>query len=174
MNILNVFRIECFIRVKLNNVNMKNTIVILCLLLTAGYSQAQKLKEADVLANVKTAFTKKFPSAKKVSWSKEGADEFEAEFTDQNSEKSATFDTKGNWTTFETVIDKTALPSPVTASLAKEFAGYKIQEAERFETPTSSLYEVTIKKDKSEMEVQISADGKVVKKEESKEGDEKN
>jgi hypothetical protein len=131
---------------------------------------AQKLKAVDVPAAVKATFVKKFPKAKGIEWSKESETEFEAEFKNNGLEQAANFDQSGNWVITESEIKSSDLPSPVKATIAKEFAGYKIDEAEKAETPNEgSFYEVGLKKDKSVLVVQISSDGEVLKKEEGKE-----
>src|SRR6478609_150294 len=147
---------------------MKYTILTF-LIITAGFCQAQELKEANVPTVVKDAFKKKFPAATKVEWSKESETEFEAEFKNNNSEQSAIFSAAGVWTTTETVIDKAMLPQSVQASITKGFAGYKIDEVERVETGKSLFYEVELTKAKSKLAVQIAEDGKVIKQEEAKE-----
>jgi uncharacterized membrane protein YkoI len=150
---------------------MKKMIFLLACCLTVCFAHAQKLKIGDVPSPVKDSFTKRFPNAKDVSWSKENATEFEAEFKTNDREQSANFDQTGKWVETETEIKTKDLPAAVQAALAKEFSGYKVEEAELNESSNSTLYEVEIEKGKSAYEVQFSADGKVIKKEEKKEKD---
>ena len=151
------------------------TATVLCLVtLMSGFASAQKLKDNEVPESVKKAFNQKFAGAKEVKWSKESATEFETEFEIGEHEQSATFDNTGKWTGTETEIKKSELPQTVQATIAKEFSGYKIEEAEKAETPgQASFYEVELKNGKVKYEVQLSADGKVIKKEEQKEKAEK-
>ena len=73
----------------------------------------------------------------------------------------------------ETEIKKGDLPQAVQAAIAKEFVGYKIEEAEKVETAKEGThYEVALEKGELNYEVLFSADGKVLKKEEKKEKDE--
>jgi uncharacterized membrane protein YkoI len=132
------------------------------------------MKSSDVPQIVQSAFAKRFPSVKNVSWSREDASEFEAEFKNNGKEQSANFDANGNWLETETEIKKSDLPAAVQATLAKEFAGYKLEEAELTETSGGTRYEVELEKGESRYEVQLSEDGSVVKKEEKKEASEKN
>jgi len=135
----------------------------------SGFSSAQKLKESEVPEAVKNAFHQKFSGAKEVKWSKESAAEFEAEFEVGEQEQSATFDNTGKWTGTETEIKKSELPATVQATISKEFSGYKIDEAEKAESPDKdSFYEVELKNGKLKYEVQLSGDGKVIRKEEMK------
>jgi hypothetical protein len=150
--------------------NMKTSILICLVILVSGLANAQKLKEAEVPEVVKKAFNEKFKNVKEVKWSKESPTEFEAEFEAGKQEQSANFDNTGKWLVTETEIKTAELPQAVHASIAKEFAGYKIEEAEKAETSDKgSFYEVELKNGKVKYEVQLSADGKVLKKEEMKE-----
>ena len=150
---------------------MKQLILISMAFIFAGIVQAQKLKETEVPIAVKQSFATHFPKAKEVKWSKEGTTEFEAEFEIAEIKRSANFDPTGKWLGTETEIKKSELPQAVQATIAKEFAGYKLEEHEKVESPNKAiLYEVELEKGKVTYEVQFSADGKVVKKEEKKEG----
>ena len=59
---------------------MKQIILIGIAAFSCGGLHGQKLKESEVPTAVKDAFSKSFPNAKKVAWSKETDTEFEAEF----------------------------------------------------------------------------------------------
>ena len=121
---------------------------------------------------VKDAFAKRFPNTKGIEWSKESETEFEAEFKAGGKEQSANFDQSGKWLVTETVIKKADLPQSVQTALTKEFAGYKVEEAEKVETANDGTqYEVALEKGELNYEVLFSADGKVLKKEEKKEKD---
>ena len=150
---------------------MKNLMVVMAILVT-GFSQAQKLKESEVPKSVKDSFAKHFPNTKGVEWSKESKTEFEAEFKKSGKEQSANFDQAGTWLLTETEIKKADLPQAVQAAIAKEFAGYKIEEAEKAEIADKGMfYEVELEKGELNYEVQFSADGKVLKKEVKEEKD---
>lgn len=125
-------------------------------------------------AQVNDSFNKKFAGATKVKWGKENDTEWEAEFKLNGEEYSANFSTEGKWLETEHEIKKSAIPENVKQTLDSEFLGYKIEEAEISETAEGSVYEFGLEKGKSEMEVAISPDGKVVKKEvKTEEGEEK-
>ena len=148
---------------------MKNIMLLSVACLVAGLADAQKLKSGEVPAAVTAAFAKNFPKAKEVKWSKEGTSEFEAEFKIAELEQAANFDKTGTLLETETEIKKSELPQAVQAAIAKEFAGFTLDEPEKVEIPGKALlYEMELKKDKVKYEVQFSADGKVVKKEEMK------
>ena len=143
-------------------------VCVLCLIV--GLAQAQKLKENELPKAVKESFTKLFPKAKEVKWSKENATEFEAEFEVNETEQSVNFDQAGKWLVTETEIKSSQLPSAVKSTITKEFAGYKIEESEKAETSDKGMfYEVELEKGELNYEVPISTDGKVLKKTEKKE-----
>jgi hypothetical protein len=123
---------------------------------------------------LKDAFNKKFPNAKKIKWSKENESEWEAEFKMNGEEYSANFLSDGTWKETEHEIEKSKIPAAVQQTLNKEFAGYDIEEVEISETADGKVYEFALEKDESDLEVAISPDGKVVKKEVKKEDEEDN
>ncbi|MFH1319700.1 MAG: PepSY-like domain-containing protein [Bacteroidota bacterium] len=132
----------------------------------------------DVPANLKTAFSKKFPDATKVKWDKENEKEWEAEFKMDGKEYSASFDNNGAWMETEYEISTNEIPAVVKTTIEEEFSGYKIAESEISETADGKVYEFELEKDKVEMEVAIDTNGKIIKKEVKKErddeGDEEN
>jgi len=116
-------------------------------------------------AQVNNSFNKEFAGATKVKWDKENDTEWEAEFKMDGKEYSANFSNEGKWMETEHEIKKSAIPANVKQTLDSEFAGYDVEEAEISETAEGSVYEFALEKDESEMEVAISPEGKVVKKE---------
>ena len=118
---------------------------------------------------VKAAFKQKFPHAEKVKWEKEKKDgtEWEASFTVKAATFSANFSEDGAWLKTEQVITASKLPKPVTKAIQKDYAGYKITEAEKVETEENALkYEVKIKSKKEEKELVYDENGVVVAEEE--------
>lgn len=122
-------------------------------------------QKVNVSEKVKTAFEQKFPNAQKVKWDKENETEWEAEFKLNGEEYSANFSTDGVWMETEHEIGKSAIPANVKQTLDTEFAGCEIEEAEISETAEGIVYEFKLEKDEQEMEVAISPDGTVKKKE---------
>lgn len=123
-------------------------------------------QKPNVPENVNKAFLQKFPNAQSVKWNKENETEWEAEFKLNGQEYSANFSTDGVWKETEHEIEKSNIPTKVKQTLDNEFAGYKIKEAEISETAEGSVYEFELKKEKLNMDVVVSPDGKVLKKEE--------
>jgi hypothetical protein len=150
---------------------MKKTILLALLALLMTTLQAQDKKETAKPENkvvvpelVKKSFAKEFPAAVKVEWGIEKPGEYEAEFTKDKSEMSALFDEAGALLEVETEIEKSELPSAISASLAKDFVGYKIDEIEKNDSKGIITYEMEVKKDKEKFELVFDASGKLLKK----------
>ncbi len=109
---------------------MKNTILVLAIGFTTLTAAAQKIKEADVPANVKTAFTKQFPGTNAAKWEKENGN-YEAEFDLNKVETSALFNSAGVLLETEIEIKTSELPKTVSEYVSKNLAGKKIKEASK-------------------------------------------
>lgn len=149
---------------------MKKAIIGIALvfiaLITFAFTSSDNAPEA-----VKKAFAKKFPTAKKVAWEKESDTEWEAEFKMDKVEYSANFLNDGTWQETEHEIKKSEIPQQVLSSLETNFPDFEIEEAEISEKAAGTFYEFEIEKVKTEWEVTLDATGKILKKENEKEGD---
>lgn len=144
---------------------MKKVLIGIGLVFASATAIACTTESKDKVPQVvKDAFAKKFPTAKKVDWEKENKNEWEAEFKLNKVEYSANFLEDGTWKETEHEIDKKEVPKNVILSLESSFPGYKIEEAEISETAEGMVYEFEIEKGKSEIEVAIDVNGKVIKK----------
>jgi hypothetical protein len=143
------------------------TVIVFLVFTTSG--QTAK----DVPAVIKSIFTQKFPAASKVEWGKENDQEWEAEFKLDGKECSATFDNAGTWIETESEISLKEIPAVVKTTLDKESAGYKIGESVIAENKDGKVYEFQLSKDKKEFELLIDLNGKIIKKEQVTEDDEK-
>lgn len=152
---------------------MKQNVFLIATILVCSYANAQKLKDSDVPAAAKKTFTQKFPAANDVKWEKEDDASIEAEFKIGKVEYSATFDQAGKWLETESEIKKSELPQAILSAITKEFSGFKIEEAEKLETPEGKFYEVKLEKKEISYEVQFNEAGKVLKKEKVEEKEEK-
>jgi len=150
---------------------MKNVTILMAVVVMV-LSQACAQSNSQVPGKVKTAFDQKFPNAKKVKWDKENSSEWEAEFKMNGKEYSANFASDGTWKETEYEIKRSDIPAAVKQTLDSDFAAYDLEEAEISETANGRVYEFDLEKDETDMEVAISPDGKVVKKEVKKEDDE--
>ena len=144
-------------------------VAVLSLSLMAMVTITEKVPQA-----VKEAFAKKYPTAKKVDWEKEGAEEYEAEFKMDGKKMSANFKADGTWLETETEIKTKNLPAAVKAAIAKQFPDYELEEAEQIETPTVAVaYEVELEDEKNDVEIEavFKADGTLVNSEVEKDDD---
>lgn len=113
---------------------------------------------------VKDAFDKKFPTATKVTWGKEAAKEWEAEFTLDGSKISANFYEDGTWLETEKEITATSLPAAVATAIKTNYPGWEITEADKTETSKhGTIYEADLKKGKQKKSVAYKEDGSPVK-----------
>jgi hypothetical protein len=97
----------------------------------------------DVPAAVKSAFKAKYPSIEKVKWEKEGAGEYEAEFTMNGTEMSVNFNEAGTIIETETEIEKSQLPVAIAEAFKKDYSRKKIKEVSKIEKGDGKvIYEV--------------------------------
>jgi hypothetical protein len=149
---------------------MKTSILIMAALLISLNFYGQEVK--DLPAGVKTAFIQKFPNATGAKWGKENEKEWEAEFKMDGKDYSANFDNAGGWMETEYKISGKEIPASVTASIRKEFAGYKTDESEVSETVKGKVYEFVLSKGEVKMEAAFDLNGKLISKETVKEENE--
>ncbi len=136
----------------------------ICLGASAAY--AQKINEDKVPSTVLSNFKKQFTSATKTQWEMEEAD-FEVNFKNSGVEYSAKYDKQGNWLETEQEIKNAELPAAVKSALEKKFPKAEIEETEKVTYPKkATVYEMEIEKGKQKFEVQFSAEGALLKKEE--------
>lgn len=137
-------------------------------LLVLAEACAQNQKEM-VPDEAQSAFRNMFPNASKIGWEKENEDEWEVEFAENGVEYSANFSTTGEWKETEHEIQLDEVPDEVRSTLDSAFSGYKVKEAERAEKMDGISYEFELKKGKTVVEVAISAEGRVIHKQEVEE-----
>ena len=131
-------------------------------------------KNKDVPEKVKISFNQKFPDATRIKWDKENAKEWEAEFKMNGKEYSANFSTSGTWKETGYKIEKSEIPADVKNTLDTEFNGYKIEEAYVSKTVEGKVYEIQLRFGETNIEVVITPDGKIARKQDNEEGDEEN
>lgn len=120
---------------------------------------AQKLKEKDIPASVKTAFQKNFLQAKAENWEKEGSN-FEAEFEWDNLEQSVLIDAQGNVIETEVEIELNQLPKGVLEFVKANYKGQKVKEAAKITDAKGTVtYEAEIKG----MDLLFDSTGKFIK-----------
>jgi hypothetical protein len=149
---------------------MKNFFILVALFSMIFFSACSQKNPPE---NVKKEFSQKFVDAKSVKWGSEEANEWEAEFKLDGKKMSACFDSSGRWTVTETEISEKELPATVLNTLNTEFAGYKKGLIEIYEDPEIKGFELGLRKGETSVEVIFDSTGKVIKKTDVKEEDEK-
>jgi hypothetical protein len=146
---------------------------LIILLLAAVFISGSAFSQKNPPEIVKNEFAKKYAAAKSVKWDNEEKTEWEAEFIMDGKKMSAAYDISGKWIESETAVTEKELPVSVVNTLNKDFQGYKKSEVVIFENSEMKGFEFGLKKGESKIEVVIDGNGKVIKKTESKEEDEK-
>ncbi|MGA2822265.1 MAG: PepSY-like domain-containing protein [Bacteroidales bacterium] len=143
---------------------MKKLIASLSACLLIGLMvYTQNIPPDEVPAPVKQTFAKKFPAATSIKYEM-GKNDYEVTFKDNGVEMSADFNSSGEWLETETIIKESDLPKEVTASVAKNFAGYQISEVAKVKAKNKGLiYKIDLKTNKVGFEAQFSPKGNVLK-----------
>ena len=144
---------------------MRKIIVLMsaCLLFSfMGYTQ--ELTPDQVPTSVLQAFAKKFPAATEVKYELKH-NNYEIAYRDKGVRGFAKFNPTGKWLETKTAIVESDLPKEVSASIVKDFAGFKSSEVTTVESPDKTLfYMMVLKKDNEWYKVHFSAKGDVLKK----------
>lgn len=107
----------------------KYSILAVACILFAGATYAQKIKNTDVPAAVKSALQGKYPQAKAASWEKEDGN-YEANWGGKSGEdNSVQFSPAGEFIEIVKAIPVSQLPAPVLAYVKEHYKGAKITEA---------------------------------------------
>ncbi len=149
---------------KPKNNKMKTIIATIALCFGLSYANAQHIKESEVPAKVKEAFSKKYSGSKVEKWEKEGAD-YEAEFDLNKVESSAVFTADGTFKELEQEIKSSELPKAATDYCTKTFAEYKLSEASKITDASGKvMYEAEMSKGKEHFDAIFDNKGSFVKK----------
>lgn len=124
---------------------MKKTLITGTLLLFALAASAQKMNEKSIPTKVQDALHKQYPTAKEITWEKEGS-KYEGAFELNETEMSVLLDANGKILETEVEIGIQHLPKKATDYLALNYKGQKIKEAAKI-TDASGIvsYEAEIK-----------------------------
>lgn len=119
-------------------------IQVLALFITMP-SCAQKLKESDVPAVVRTAFAKQYPGVAP-KWGKEDG-KYEAGFKNKGKNMSATFEVNGVMEESEMSIDVADLPAIALVYIKENYKGKRITEAAKISKADGTVnYEAEVSK----------------------------
>ena len=85
---------------------------------------------------------------------------------------SANFDNDGKWLETERDLSMQELPAAVKKTLDKDFSNFKVKDIAAIETVDLNAYEIDLAKGSDRLELLISSEGKVLKRQSVKEEDE--
>ena len=126
-------------------------------------SHAQKVKPANVPQAVQSAFSKKYPAARAVTWEKEKGN-FEANWGGKSGEDhSVQFTPAGEFLESVQAISISQLPKPVLEYVKENFKGAEITEAGRV---TDANGKISFEAEVNRKDLVFDKDGKFVKTEE--------
>lgn len=143
-----VFRIDSELWINFKRKAMKKFSIpvlaaVLLLLAPSASLKAQSKQPPDAVVK---SYTVVFPNAKLTKWDKEKDGSYEAEFTQDGQEHSATFTPDGTLKETETELKKDQVPAAVLASVVKDHPGAKVNEYARIVRANKSVvYEVEVK-----------------------------
>ncbi len=138
---------------------MKQTLITLLAMLMASLGFGQKLQDKNVPANVKSAFQKKYPTAKAVKWDKEG-NNYEASFDLSKLDNSVVIDIQGTIVETEVEIELRELPAGIIEYIKLHYAGKQAKESAKITDAKGTItYEVEVKG----MDLIFDSNGKFIK-----------
>ena len=138
---------------------MKKLMLFAALVMGVSLGFAQKVKEAEVPAAVKSSLQKEFPAAKDVKWDKE-KNQFEASFDLNKTDHSVLFDETGKIVETEVEIEMNQLPKGVTEYIGANYKGISVKEAAKI---TNAEGKVTYEAEIKGMDLLFDSTGKFIK-----------
>ena len=134
-------------------------------------ASAKEVSKHEVPKAVLEAFEKAYPNAKEVEFEKEifeGKAAYEVEYKENGREYEILYNSDGVILQIEETLDVKALPEPIIQAISKAYPKATIEDAERVIKPdgTVTVYEVEIKTGGKKLELELDANGKILKTEE--------
>lgn len=146
------------------------TAILTTFLITFGQAHAseKELSKQQVPKAVLEAFEKAYPNAKDIEFEKEtieGKAVYEVEFKENDKEYEILYDSSGVILQIEETLDVKALPESIVQAISKSYPKATIEEAEKVMKPdgTVTVYEVEIKTEGKKLELELDANGKILK-----------
>ncbi len=139
---------------------MKKVSFITLLLLAPFCLLAQDLAEAEVPRVVVNVFHKTFPKASKVEWEKK-IDGYNVEFDIGRRDHEVWINDQGQIVKHKKELRSSELPKPVRDAIAQQYKGFRIDDADQFETGKKFYYKAELKKSGEERKVIFDQVGKV-------------
>lgn len=143
-------------------------LIIMLLAFNPVNAAENEVSKDQVPKAVLEAFEKAYPNAKEVEFEKEmieGKAAYEVEYKENGKEYEILYDAEGVVLQKEESIDVKTLPEPVVQAITKAYPKATIKEAEKIMAPDGTItgYEVEIKTEGKELELELDTTGKILK-----------
>ena len=146
------------------------TTILITFLIALGqvHASEKEVSKHQVPKAVLEAFEKAYPNAKEVEFEQEmieGKAVYEVEYKENGREYEILYDSNGTVLQIEETLDVKALPAPIIQAITKAYPQATIEDAERVMKPdgTVTVYEVEIKTEGKKLELELDANGKILK-----------
>ena len=146
------------------------TMVLVTFLIAFSQANASEedLSRHQVPKAILEAFEKAHPNAQEVEFEKKivgGKTGYEVEYMENGREYEILYDSDGVIIQMEETLDVKALPEPIVQAISKAYPKATIEDAEKVMKPdgTVIVYEVEIKTEGKKFELELDANGKILK-----------
>lgn len=139
---------------------LKISLLSICFIGIFSCQQAKNSVEAP--AAVIESFNGLFADVSELEWENEDS-QWEADFSMNGNNYSASFDNNGVWIETEEEIEIEDVPPATKYTLDSRYSKYSIEESEKVTNQSGIAYEFELKNGDDEMELLISSDGEVLK-----------
>lgn len=138
---------------------MKSLSLFITALSTTLISCAQDIPASKVPSVVQNTLQSTFSNAAKIEWEKKG-NLYEAEFEIDNTEYTAHIEASGKLLVYKVDIAATELPAAITQAIARDHAGYQLDDADKLVKDGTTYYQVELEaKGKKDVKVVYAANG---------------
>ncbi len=138
---------------------MKSLSLFITALSTTLISCAQDIPASKVPSVVQNTLQSTFSNAAKIEWEKKG-NLYEAEFEIDNTEYTAHIEASGKLLVYKVDIAATELPAAITQAIARDHAGYQLDDADKLVKDGTTYYQVELEaKGKKDIKVVYAANG---------------
>jgi uncharacterized membrane protein YkoI len=142
---------------------MKAIILLATAISFAASSCGQNIPTSKVPSVVQNTVQTKFANAVKIEWERKEK-LYEAEFKIDKTEHSVLVDEAGTLISTKTDIEVARLPAEITAAIAKDYAGYTVDDAEKIDKDGVTYYQVELEgKGKEDKELIFTSTGETTK-----------
>ena len=139
---------------------IKSIQFIVILLLGTGTLFAQDIPQSQVPSVVVNNFKKKFPKAVDIEWEMKG-EQYNVEFEiGWKKDFEAWYSADGTLIRYTEEISPSELPIVVKTAIAKDYPGYRIDDAEKLVSGKDVSYEIELEKGNEDLDVYYTQNGK--------------